>query len=60
MMAPPCVMHCRYYPSLLELGAGLPEDLVHLSDSDLDGLGFKKLEKNRLHKALKLVQSEQA
>lgn len=39
----------------MELGAGLPVDLLGLSDSDLDELGFKKLEKNRLHKALQLL-----
>jgi hypothetical protein len=42
------------------MGAGLPVDLIHLSDSDLDELGFKKLEKNRLYKALQLLQSEKA
>ena len=56
----PCAMHRRYYPSLLELGADLPVDCLHLSDSDLDELGFKKLEKNRLYKALEVLKSEQS
>lgn len=46
---------CRYYAALVELGAGLPVDLQHLDDGDLDQLGMRKLEKNRLHKALQGV-----
>jgi hypothetical protein len=40
---------------LVELGAGLPGDLLDLEDADYDAVGMKKLEKNRLHKALQTL-----
>ena len=36
----------------MALGAQTPADLNDLEEADLDSLGMKKLEKNRLHKAL--------
>ena len=42
----------QYHAALLDLGAQMPADLNDLEEADLDSLGMKKLEKNRLHKAL--------
>ena len=41
-----------YTDALLELGAEEPLDLADLEDEDYDSIGMKKLERNRLHKAL--------
>ena len=51
--------HCTptggHWRQLVALGAGLPADLLDLEDADFDGLGMKKLERNRLHKALQAL-----
>lgn len=41
-----------YIGPLVELGAEEPVDLTDLQEEDLDGIGMKKLERNRLDKAL--------
>ena len=47
----------QYTAKLIELGAGTASDLIGLGEDDMDSIGMKKLEKQRLTKALAALVS---